>query len=104
MTDQSAVLLEILRWLSTLLAAAVPFLVRWVWSLGTRVAVAENEIRYLKAEVATDRKHLLDLPSDIKVIKAELTEIKRRLAAEESRNGRTRNEHPYREIAFGSEK
>lgn len=85
--DPIGVLAEILRWLATLLAATVPFLVRWVWSLGTRVAVAESEIRYLKAEVAEDRKLLAGLPADIKVIMAELKEIKRRLAAEERRSG-----------------
>ncbi len=85
--DAVSVLLELLGWLATIMAAAVPFLVRWVWSLGTRVAVAESEIRYLKAEIAEDRKLLAELPSDIKVIMAELKEIKRRLAAEERRSG-----------------
>ncbi len=87
MTQGGTLLFEILNWLATLLAAAVPFLVRWVWALGMRVAVAESEIRYLKAEVATERQILARLPSDIEVIKTELGEIKRRLAAEERRSG-----------------
>ena len=85
--SEGAVLFEILNWLAALLASAVPFLVRWVWALGMRVAVAESEIRYLKAEVATERQILASLPSDIEVIKTELGEIKRRLAAEERRSG-----------------
>ena len=80
--DPLGVLAEILRWLVTLLAATVPFLVRWVWSLGTRVAVAESEIRYLKEELAEDRKLLAGLPGDVKVIIAEVKEIKRRLNEE----------------------
>lgn len=84
--DPLGVLAEILRWLATLMAATVPFLVRWVWSLGTRVAVAESEIRYLKEELAEDRKLLAGLPGDVKVIIAEVMEIKRRLN-EERRGG-----------------
>ena len=81
MSDGS-VLAELLRWLAYLFAASVPFLFRWVWALGTRVAVAESEIRYLKQELAEDRKLLASLPADVKVIMAELKEIKRRLNEE----------------------
>ena len=84
--DPLHVLAEILRWLATVLAATVPFLVRWVWSLGTRVAVAESEIKYLKAEIAEDRKLLAGIPGDIREIMTELKEIKRRLSAEENRS------------------
>ena len=80
--DSVHVLGELVRWLAYLFAATVPFLLRWVWSLGTRVAVAESEIRYLKEELAKDRKLLAGLPGDVKVIIAEVKEIKRRLNEE----------------------
>ena len=86
MSDGS-VLAELFRWLAYLFAASVPFLFRWVWALGTRVAVAESEIRYLKAEIAEDRKLLASLPADVKVIMAELKEIKRRLNEEHRASG-----------------
>ena len=77
--DPLGVLAEILRWLATLMAATVPFLVRWVWSLGTRVAVAENEIRYLKEEVAEDRKIVAKLPEQLGRLEENVGAIRERL-------------------------